>query len=106
MHDAPRLDARRITLYLVFSFGIAWLVGLIIFLRGGLADSRVLIPELGITEALALLAAGYMTARSGEAIQWNARGQLSGVGSRIQLAWDARGRLRSIGPSQQTLYLD
>jgi len=56
------IDTRRIVLFLLFAFGIAWAVALIIYLRGGLAGSRVLMPGTGITEAVVILAFGYMWA--------------------------------------------
>jgi len=36
--------------------------------------------------------AGYMIERSGEAITWDAKGQLTGIGARIQIVWDADAR--------------
>ncbi len=48
-----RLQTQRIGLYLFFSFGLAWLISLIIYLTGGLADSRELFS--GIPLALPLL---------------------------------------------------
>lgn len=56
------LDTKRIALYLAFSFGIAWAIGLIITLTGGLAKSPQLIPGTPVTLALVLLALGYMWA--------------------------------------------
>ena len=56
------LDTKRITIFLAFAFGIAWLIGLVIYLTGGLVHSPELIPGSGITRSLALLACGYMWA--------------------------------------------
>lgn len=57
-----KLDMKRITIFLTFAFGIAWLNGLIIYLTGGLVDSPEIIPGSGITISLVLLAGGYMWA--------------------------------------------
>lgn len=56
------LEVRRIALFLAFAFGIAWVVGLLIYLTGGIANSPRLIPGTPITLALVLLATGYMWA--------------------------------------------
>lgn len=53
---------QRIILYIVFSYGIAWLTSLVIYLRGGLVNSPELVPGSGITEALLLTATGIMFA--------------------------------------------
>lgn len=58
----PQLDARRIRLFLLFAFGIAWLVALIVALTGGLQNSPEIVPGTGITLALVLIAFGYMWA--------------------------------------------
>ena len=47
------LDRRRITLFLVFTFGFSWAIALAIWATGGLADSRELVG--GLTLALPLL---------------------------------------------------
>jgi membrane protease YdiL (CAAX protease family) len=57
-----RLDIKRITLFLVFAFGIAWGVGLVIYITGGLVHSPEIIPGSGITLSTILLACGYMWA--------------------------------------------
>ena len=57
-----KLDFKRITIFLIFAFGIAWLIGLIIYLTGGLVDSPEIIQGSEITLALVLLAGGYMWA--------------------------------------------
>jgi len=56
-------DTRRILIFLLFAFGIAWATGLAIYLTGGLQDSPPLIPGgPPITLALILLAGPYMFA--------------------------------------------
>src|SRR5512143_3040543 len=59
---AAGLDTRRLTIFLALAFGIAWAVGLAIYLTGGLANSPALFPGSRITLALVLLATGYMWA--------------------------------------------
>ncbi|GAB4478803.1 MAG: type II CAAX endopeptidase family protein [Anaerolineae bacterium] len=56
------VDTRRILIYIAFSFGLAWLVGLVIYLTGGLVNSPMLVPLLGLNLAALLLALGYMPA--------------------------------------------
>ena len=62
MTDQIQVDWKRIGIYMVFAFGIAWLAGLIIYLRGGIIESRELVPDTGITEAFVLMATAYMFA--------------------------------------------
>jgi len=57
-----QIDWKRIVIFIAFAFGMAWLVGLIIYLTGGLLHSPEIIPGSGITLALVLLAVGYMSA--------------------------------------------
>lgn len=60
-----KIDTKRILIYLAFAFGIAWAIGLIIYLTGGLVDSPVLAEVPGairLTLATLLLAVGYMFA--------------------------------------------
>ncbi len=59
MMNSP-LDLRRIALYVLFAFGIAWIGGLAIFLTGGLVNS----PPIGggLTLALLILTVVYMGA--------------------------------------------
>lgn len=52
------VDMRRILIFLAFAFGLAWLIGLIIYLNGGLLTSP-LIPNIQVPLYLPLLAA-YM----------------------------------------------
>jgi membrane protease YdiL (CAAX protease family) len=55
------LDRRRIIVYLVFAFGIAWAGGLAILLTGGLVNSAP-IPGTGLTYAFLLITTVYMGA--------------------------------------------
>ena len=59
---SEKLNKKRLFLFLAFAFGIAWLVSLVIALKGGLAESPLLIPSLNLTLAAALLAGGVMMA--------------------------------------------
>lgn len=56
------VDTRRIAVFLALTFGIAWLIALIISLNGGLVQSPILIPGTPVTLALVLLAVPYMWA--------------------------------------------
>jgi membrane protease YdiL (CAAX protease family) len=56
------VDTKRIAIYLAFAFGIAWSVGLVIYLTGGLSNSPPLVTGTPITLALALLITVYMGA--------------------------------------------
>jgi membrane protease YdiL (CAAX protease family) len=58
----PTLDTRRITIFLLFAFGIAWAFALWVYLSGGIFNSPELFPGTGITLAIALIALGYMWA--------------------------------------------
>ncbi len=55
-----QLDSHRISIFLGFAFGIAWITGLVIYLTGGLANSPQIVP--GISLALVLMATVYMWA--------------------------------------------
>jgi len=57
-----KLNKKRLLLFLAFAFGIAWLISLFIALKGGLAESPLLIPQLNLTLAAVLLAGGVMMA--------------------------------------------
>ncbi len=57
-----RLDTKRILIYLALSFGIAWLIGLIVYLTGGMVNSPPVVRGMGITLATLLIASGYMFA--------------------------------------------
>ncbi len=43
------IDTRRIAIFLLFAFAIAWVTGLVIFLTGGLANNPLAIPLLATT---------------------------------------------------------
>jgi uncharacterized protein len=58
----PRLQTRRLVIFLALAFGIAWTTGLVIYLTGGLSNSPVLVQNPPITLALVLLATLYMWA--------------------------------------------
>jgi membrane protease YdiL (CAAX protease family) len=62
MKEPTAMDWKRIGIFVAFAFGISWLTGLVIFLRGGIFESRELVPDSGITEAFVLMATGYMFA--------------------------------------------
>ncbi len=49
------LDRRRIGIFLLFAFGIAWTLYAIIYFTGGIADSQNLIPGTPITIAIVLM---------------------------------------------------
>jgi len=55
-----QLDIKRIAVFFAFAFGIAWLIGLVIYLMGGLAHSPEIVPGTDITLAYVLIAVGYM----------------------------------------------
>lgn len=52
-----QLDRKRIAIYLLVAFGFSWGMALIIYLTGGIVGSPVLVEEIGITLALALMTA-------------------------------------------------
>ncbi len=56
------VDTRRVGIYLLFAFGIAWAFGLWVYLTGGIINSPEILPGTGITLAIALIALGYMWA--------------------------------------------
>lgn len=56
------MDRRRIGIFLLLTFAIAWATGLAIYLTGGLVDSPVLVAPLNLTLATLLLAGVYMLA--------------------------------------------
>ena len=55
-----KTDIRRIVIFLGFTFGIAWIIGLIIYLTGGLTNGPQIAP--GVTLALVLMSTAYMGA--------------------------------------------
>ncbi len=56
------VDRKRIGIFLVFAFGIAWVTALVVYLTGGLQNSPEIFPGSGITQALFLIAGPYMFA--------------------------------------------
>jgi len=56
------IDRRRIVIFLVFAFGIAWAVALVVYLTGGLFESPIIVPALNLRLAQVLLATGVMWA--------------------------------------------
>jgi membrane protease YdiL (CAAX protease family) len=58
----PQINQKRLAVFLAFAFGIAWTIGLIVFLTGGIANSPEVIPGSKITLALLLISLGYMWA--------------------------------------------
>lgn len=56
------LDTRRISIFLGFAFGLAWLTSLVIYLTGGLTESPVIFEDAGVTLALLLMAVPIMSA--------------------------------------------
>jgi membrane protease YdiL (CAAX protease family) len=50
-----KLDIKRVTVYLLIAFGFSWTIALIIYLNGGLANSRPVAPGSLITWAVPLL---------------------------------------------------
>ena len=57
-----QINRKRLAIFLAFAFGIAWAVGLIVYLTGGIANSPEIIPGSKITLALILISLGYMGA--------------------------------------------
>ena len=57
-----KANKQRLWLFLSLAFGAAWLISLVIALKGGLAESPMLIPSLNLSLAAALLAGGVMMA--------------------------------------------
>lgn len=56
------LDTRRIFWFVGLAFAIAWSFGLWVYLSGGIVGSPELFTGTGITQALAIIALGYMFA--------------------------------------------
>ena len=54
------LERTRILLFVAFAFGIAWAVGAVVYVTGGLANSPRIVPSLPITLATVIIATGYM----------------------------------------------
>jgi len=59
-----KVDTRRVLIFLAFAFGISWVIGLIVYLTGGIANSPALfkIGAASVTLATVLIATGYMFA--------------------------------------------
>ncbi|HEY9088742.1 MAG TPA: CPBP family glutamic-type intramembrane protease [Anaerolineaceae bacterium] len=57
-----RLDKRRVLIFILFAFGIAWAVALVVALTGGFENSPPLAPGSSITVAIVLVASIYMWA--------------------------------------------
>lgn len=60
--DTPPIETRRVFIFLLVAYGIAWATAAALFLTGGLTDSPELLPGLGITLATVLLPTAYMFA--------------------------------------------
>lgn len=54
------VDARRVGVFLVVAFGIAYATGAAVFFTGGLRDSPVLVEALNLTLATVMIATVYM----------------------------------------------
>jgi len=52
----------RIWIFILFAFSIAWLTALVIAFTGGIANSPLIFPRLGLRLATVLIAAVYMSA--------------------------------------------
>ncbi|MEI8131334.1 MAG: CPBP family intramembrane glutamic endopeptidase [Leptolinea sp.] len=57
-----QINRKRLAFFLTFAFGIAWLIGLVIYLTGGLSGSPEIVPGSKITLAILLITVGYMWA--------------------------------------------
>jgi len=55
-----KLDRKRIYIFIAIAFGLAWIVGLVVYLTGGIVNSPEIIPGAQITLAYVLIAVGYM----------------------------------------------
>jgi len=55
-------DKNRVSLFLVFAFTISWGTALVIYFTGGLVNSPMIVPSLGLTLANILMATIYMFA--------------------------------------------
>ena len=53
-------NKKRVTIFLIFAFGISWITALIIFITGGLENSPILDSTSGLSLAYLLLAGPYM----------------------------------------------
>lgn len=57
-----KLDLRRIIIFIIIAFGLAWLAAVAVYLTGGIVNSPELIPGTYITLATVLIAVVYMWA--------------------------------------------
>jgi uncharacterized protein len=57
-----QINKKRLAVFLAFAFGIAWVIGLIIYLTGGLTASPEIVSGTKITLAFLLITVGYMWA--------------------------------------------
>jgi len=55
-------NKKRIVIFLVIAFTLAWASALVIYLTGGIANSKVIVPQLNMTLATVLMATGMMWA--------------------------------------------
>ncbi|MCZ7554206.1 MAG: CPBP family intramembrane metalloprotease [Anaerolineales bacterium] len=55
-------EIHRIWIFILFAFSIAWLAALVIAFTGGIKNSPVIFPGLGLKLAIVLIASVYMTA--------------------------------------------
>ncbi|MCJ7693788.1 MAG: CPBP family intramembrane metalloprotease [Anaerolineaceae bacterium] len=55
-------DKKRVILFIALAFAIAWITSLVIYLNGGLAQSPIIIPSLGLNLATILMATCIMFA--------------------------------------------
>lgn len=55
-------NKKRIIIFLIITFTLAWASALVIYLTGGIANSQVVVPTLGMTLAGILMATGMMWA--------------------------------------------
>jgi membrane protease YdiL (CAAX protease family) len=64
LQTVPResVDSRRVAVFLLVAYGVAWATAAVIYATGGLRDSPDLLPGLGITLATVLLPTAYMFA--------------------------------------------
>ncbi|ADQ65841.1 caax amino terminal protease [Halogeometricum borinquense DSM 11551] len=56
------VETRRVGVFLVVAFGVAWATAAAIYATGGLTDSPILVPQLGLTLSAILLPTAYMFA--------------------------------------------
>jgi membrane protease YdiL (CAAX protease family) len=57
-----QLERKRIYIFIAIAFGLAWIVGLVVYLTGGIVNSPEIIPGTQITLAYILIAVAYMWA--------------------------------------------